>query len=584
VSCGEEKFSYDDGRTPLEDIREIPLADDEQLSLYDSLLAYIPAGFKLGCGVDMVDGYMNQAEHKRLVDQNFNAVTVGYHMKHGAMVGSTGALSFTAVDRFVRALPDGMDIFGHTLAWHQNQNAVYLNDQIAATVVPSDDVATGNLLANGGFENELAGWAPQHGRDEFFSITTESTEIISGSKALKVAVPAESDNSDYISLRSDTFNVLAGHYYEISCYVRSNTQGAFGLAISSGNLGNQYPYVQGHLGGSDGQYATSLVWKFCPHNADVIYGTNVMLAVADAPMTFSFRLGNVPSVTYYIDHVKVLDLGATDSVAALTQSTTEKSREQKAEIIDGALNDWITKMVGHYAQTGIAGRRTLDWDAVNEPMTEMGTLRTAPADPASDEFYWMDYLGQDYAVKTIQYARAAAPTRNLVLFVNDYNLETNNAKLEGLINFVKYIDSKGQTVDGIGTQTHASIRDTSGIAALKAGVDNMFTKLAATGKLIKISELDIQVGSTTPSADLLKRQSDIYRYIIDSYMKHIPQAQQYGVTLWGLGDGQNGSGWLPDDAPCIWDNKYNRKPAYKGTADGLAGREVGADWTYGDLN
>jgi hypothetical protein len=73
------------------------------------------------------------------------------------------------------------------------------------------------------------------------------------------------------------------------------------------------------------------------------------------------------------------------------------------------------------------------------------------------------------------------------LFINDYGLENSLAKCDGLIDYVSYIESKGAQVDGIGTQMHLSLSaDTSKIA-------QMFQKLAATGKLIKISEFDIQI-------------------------------------------------------------------------------------------
>ena len=38
----------------------------------------------------------------------------------------------------------------------------------------------------------------------------------------------------------------------------------------------------------------------------------------------------------------------------------------------------------------------------------------------------------------------------------------------------------------------------------------------------------------------------------------------------------------PNDAPNLWDANYARKHAYKGVADGLAGKDVSGDFT-GDL-
>src|SRR5690606_38177253 len=100
------------------------------------------------------------------------------------------------------------------------------------------------------------------------------------------------------------------------------------------------------------------------------------------------------------------------------------------------------------------------------------------------EFYWVKYLGVDYAVKAFELARQYGnPTDKL--FINDYNLESRLDKCDGLIEYVNYIESQGAQVDGIGTQMHASLNTD------KDMIDEMFKKLAATGKLIKVSELDV---------------------------------------------------------------------------------------------
>ena len=59
--------------------------------------------------------------------------------------------------------------------------------------------------------------------------------------------------------------------------------------------------------------------------------------------------------------------------------------------------------------------------------------------------------------------------------------------------------------------------------------------------------------------------------------------QQYGITIWGVSDDPaEHENWLPDDAPNLWDASYGRKHAYKGVADGFAGKDVSEDFS-GDL-
>ena len=62
-----------------------------------------------------------------------------------------------------------------------------------------------------------------------------------------------------------------------------------------------------------------------------------------------------------------------------------------------------------------------------------------------------------------------------------------------------------------------------------------------------------------------------------------PVDKQYGITIWGVSDNEKEHvNWIPNDAPNLWDANYARKHAYKGVADGLAGKDVSEDFT-GDL-
>lgn len=155
----------------------------------------------------------------------------------------------------------------------------------------------------------------------------------------------------------------------------------------------------------------------------------------------------------------------------------------------------------------------------------------------------------------------------------EYNLD----KCDKLIEYVNYIDQNGATVDGIGTQMHIDI------TINKDNIVSMFQKLAETGKLIRITELDVKVNTASPTDENLKAQQEIYEYVIDTYKEIIPEAQQGGITIWTLSDHPDEHVyWIPDDAPNLWNADYERKPAYMGVANGLAGRDVSEDFT-GDL-
>ena len=150
-------------------------------------------------------------------------------------------------------------------------------------------------------------------------------------------------------------------------------------------------------------------------------------------------------------------------------------------------------------------------------------------------------------------------------------------KLDALIGFVNYIDANGGHVDGIGTQMHVSKSIT------KEQVDAMFQKLAATGKLIRISELDVAMNSSSLSAEQQQAQSDIYQMIIESYKANIPEAQRGGIVIWTLTDAADEHEyWLKNDCPNLFDGTYARKIAYKGVCDAIAGKNLGAEFSGSD--
>ncbi len=707
TSCEEEIMEWEERP---EDQRvttaELPLELEEKISRYDALNTY--TDYVLGAGIVM-DLYLNNETYRNIVNENFDDVTVGYAMKHGAMVNSQGEINFGPVDEFVAMTNEsGLHIYGHTLAWHANQNASYLNGLIAPTVIPG--TSGGNILNLSALKD---GTFTNWGRNGTINIAAEQG-LADGTPALQFDVESPANFYD-VQLRTPEINsIIEGHTYEISFYVKSDQSGSGRVTFRG--LGNNYPSKDWYGTGATETFSTSSEWKqvkftvddfavvdgeVSPFGIDLNFGyssnvnyfidintlslvdldaeaetinlitngdfdagtldpwngwgngstravsaegegygntgyamvlTNPLeadLYTAQQVFTLSepLEVGTEYTYSFYVKANKPaqmqvqiqggsaqysgpIDVGTTWSQVMRTVTPTEgnnalvfdfgqtattfyiddvvltsgevatgtdpviieMSDEEKAEVIGAALEDWIVGMVTHYKDEVTA------WDVVNEPMREGGTLRDGNVtDPADDDFYWVKYLGKDYAVTAFKLAREHANPSD-VLFINDYNLESSMAKLDGLIEYVQYIESQGATVDGIGTQMHVSLNTS------RENIVQMFQKMAATGKLVKISELDVRLGTADPTAEQLADQADMYQFILDSFREHVPAAQQYGVTLWNISDNENEHEyWLPEESPNVWDANYERKHAYKGVADGLAGRDVSEDFT-GELD
>ena len=272
--------------------------------------------------------------------------------------------------------------------------------------------------------------------------------------------------------------------------------------------------------------------------------------------------------------------------------------EEKKNVLTTAMGTWIDGMME--ATDGYV----TSWDVVNEAISgkkgadgfnELQHATNALPSDVANSFYWQDYLGDiDYVRTAVRDARKSFAEHNgdpskLKLFINDYNLEgywDQHAKLNSLIHWIGLWEDPNAeepvVIDGIGTQMHVTCYgDETKQAKLKSDIEEMFKSLAKTGKLIKISELDMAYedeAGTSVTFDKMteeqhKQMRSFYTFIIQKYFELIPQAQQYGITQWCATDSPKDSGWRAGCPTGLWDSNYLRKHTYAGFAVGLGAPE-----------
>jgi endo-1,4-beta-xylanase len=220
--------------------------------------------------------------------------------------------------------------------------------------------------------------------------------------------------------------------------------------------------------------------------------------------------------------------------------------------VDTELEKWISGIVSNCKEVVKA------WNVVNEPMDDANTTEVKSGTGVSDatQFFWQDYLGgKDYGVKAFKLAKANANSTDS-LFISDYGLEKNLNKCNGLIQYVKYLETNGAQIDGIATKLNLNIFSD------RDKILKMFELLANTGKKIAVTDLYVDATISTPTAEMLQLQSDMYRIFIESYAQKVPVSQRYGITLRGIQD-------TSADAQGLWNSNLIRKPAYSGFAEGL---------------
>ncbi len=259
--------------------------------------------------------------------------------------------------------------------------------------------------------------------------------------------------------------------------------------------------------------------------------------------------------------------------------------EEKKDTLTWAMERWIKGMME------ACGGKVKAWDVVNEAISGgnadaegVYALQHATED-TKDDFFWQDYLGDlDYVRTAVRLAREYGP-EDVKLFINDYNLESDwdqNNKLKSLIAWINRWEADGTTkIDGIGSQMHISCyADPKTQESKKAAIVNMFKLIAASGKLCRVSELDMGYvdadGNSVMTADMTEEQhkqmAELYKFVVKAYFENIPVAQQWGICQWCATDSPADSGWRKGEPTGLWDKNYYRKHTYAGFADGLSGK------------
>lgn len=273
----------------------------------------------------------------------------------------------------------------------------------------------------------------------------------------------------------------------------------------------------------------------------------------------------------------------------------EMTPEEKKDTLTWALDNWVKGMME------ATGGYVTAWDLANETVSGTDSdgdgiyeLQSSENGDPTTNFYWTDYLGDIDYVRILEsrarkyFKEYGGDPSKLKLFINDFNLESwwdGNKKAKSLVEWIKRWESDGVTkIDGIGTQMHVSyILNEADQKAQEDAIVNMFKILAASGKLIKISELDMGIvdkefGTAIKTENVTYEQqlkmAEFYQFIINKYFEIIPVEQQYGITQWCATDSPADSGWRPGEPTGLWDSSFKRKPTYAGFANGLAGKVI----------
>lgn len=261
----------------------------------------------------------------------------------------------------------------------------------------------------------------------------------------------------------------------------------------------------------------------------------------------------------------------------------DQTKEEKNDTIHYALKKWCNGLME--ANAG----RIKSFDLIDKPLDAKAEIEPGILDlkHSTEQIFWQDYLEDDthtgselYGAIVSKEARAAfekhgGNPEELKFFISETGLE-NQKKLTSLLYWINKWEANGAKIDGINAAlnlTYSEDADTQ--AENEAAVNTFLNSLAATGKLIRLSNFDIKYqdadGNNVAAKDITAAQrqklADYYAFVIRAYMNRIPKDKQAGLCKANMVD--------TSDPVGLWakkDNDWVRTATYEAFCKALSGQ------------
>lgn len=537
---------------PEPELPAVPSYDN--LEAYDYLKNYVDRtrypNFKVGAAIPVSD-FLKMSQRYDMAVNNLDEMTAENAMKPYIQRPDIKN-DFSKVEAFLdEAQKAGISVFGHTLAWH-SQHTPYLYEVVKGRKVEVSSSEAGPQVL---FEADF-----QDGDIPFMYWGNDSSaDNVDGTFMISNPSKVEGWQVQFAFDVSEPF--IPGHIYQLTLRIKGSAEGAIGACLQ--NFNDNYVSV-----GDFADIGFDTEWREVDVTAECILegGLRVIFNVGEF-------VGDI-----YIDDFKFID---TNCIYAYEPYTEQERKEAVAAEMDR----WIKSIME------VTATRVSVWDAVNEPISDSdsdgdGIHELHRGWGGTSTFFWQDYLGDiDYVRIVVEKARKYyaefGGKQPLRLFINDYCLEAHwddNVKLRSLIHWINLWEADGVTViDGIGSQMHTSYSEDP--QTQKSREDHyvkMLQLMAETGKLVRISELDLgyedRNGKTLKASELTDEQhramAGYYEFIVRKYLEIVPPDQQYGIAHWAPVDPKDDA-WRGGEPVGLFDQNYNRKYAYAGFANGL---------------
>lgn len=215
-----------------------------------------------------------------------------------------------------------------------------------------------------------------------------------------------------------------------------------------------------------------------------------------------------------------------------------------ADELRAILRDHIETVVGRYAG------QIQQWDVANEIFDDNGNLR------AQDNI-WIRELGPEIIADAFRWAHEADPEAEL--YLNDYSVESVNAKSDAYYELSRELLADGVPLHGFSAQGHLSLQ-----YGFPSDLEDNLRRFEELGLGTALTEVDVRMPlaeGAEPTEEQLRQQADYYVRTLEACL-NLDGCGSY--TVWGLPDRYS---WVPvtfegEGAATIYWDDLTPKPAY----------------------
>ena len=179
------------------------------------------------------------------------------------------------------------------------------------------------------------------------------------------------------------------------------------------------------------------------------------------------------------------NFGPGDQIVSYAQANSERVRCHNL-VWHSQLPSWVSSLPSSQVQAAMETHITTEathykgkcyaWDVVNEPFNADGTF-------TADVFF--NAMGSGYIADALRTAHAADP--NAKLYLNDFNIEGQNAKSNAMFSLAQSLLSQGVPLNGIGFESHFIL------GQIPSDMQANMQRFANLGLDVAVTELDDRI-------------------------------------------------------------------------------------------